>query len=284
MTELHRPAGLAAAQAGQAPPLGRARPPGLPASTRGTTTLRPPAARSANPLVVGQWVHHPDRGKGRVIAISGPVASVRFGAEPTDCSIPLPQLVSHKAHRRATASPVAARPATVTRGSTATTVSGATAPGPRVNEHAWHPVTRTLVILAREQGLRVDERPDGWSIRTQQPPHRELVRVREDDFGSHTARAAVTVPAGASDALRSAAAGLDRDIARHLEGCLSLEGRLALMGVLRKAQGRLDRVASRAPAKRTRVASKGSTKVKRARPVTYIRVVQGGAPGLGRRS
>jgi hypothetical protein len=145
-------------------------------------------------------------------------------------------------------------------------------------------VTRTLVILAREQGLRVDQRPDGYSIRAPQSPHRELVRVREDEFGSHMARAALSVPSGSSDALRSAAGELNREVARHLEACLALESRLALVGVLKKAQGRLDRVAPRTPAKRKRVASKGAKKLKRAAPATYIRVVQGGAPGLGRRS
>lgn len=264
--------------------------PGVPRPARPSPPGRPSASRAQKkgpPLVVGQRVWHPQHGGGRVVSLEGVTAGVLFGAEASPRKVLLLGLVSWKAR------PLEARPTGAVTSSVArTAVAGGPAARPATRV-AWHPVPRTLVILARERGLRVDAIDGGFAIVMSKAPQRQLVRIREDADGHHEARAAVSAHAGASRTQRDAVASVNAIIDGHLARGQELEARLALVAYLPGAERRLEQASRESPApgrkKRGRKAAAPASSPEppgpweRRRWPGMIRIVQGGAPGLGKR-
>jgi hypothetical protein len=160
----------------------------------------------------------------------------------------------------------------------------------------WYPVPRTLVMLTKEQGLIVEERGSGFSVRSRHPPQRELMRIRQDPEGSHAARPSVAVGAGSSPARRRAVADIERDMARLLESGGELRSRLKLVALLKSVDRLLAKTEAASSSPRANAPSRegGRSAQRRSDDAVgrwerrtwpgMIRFVQGGSPGLGKRS
>jgi hypothetical protein len=274
------------------PPIAPARPPATAVSAPVKRVLikpTPPAPR----LVVGQRVWHGVHGKARITRIDGERATVQPEAEGSPRTVPLAELISWKVHAKQSVTAPAPKksrilPAQPVRPSRpAATTARALSPA---DPGTWYPVTRTLVVLAREKGLRVDPKPGGFAIRSTRPPFRELVRIREDATGAHSARAAASAGTSVTDEGRLVVTAVNREIARHLQRGLDLQARLALVAYLRKAEVHLEQAARTtrtpkgAPSEPKGPVSDGLGRWERKTWPGMIRFVQGGSPGSGRRS
>lgn len=256
-------------------------------------------------IVLGQSVHHTERGRGRVVLCDPTYVVVRWqetGALEHIDGTGLSRLMSSPP-RRSASQPRRSRttrvlrttsewkelqlslmPAGMRRSQDGAIARGGGSPTPLhqrrprrpgpVLPPPWRPVPEAFIELARRWGLRVEMRSGGFAIVSPLSPHGDLVRIRQHEDGTFDARPDAFWHPGDTDEHRLAVLRANAAIERYILRSFDLVGLAEFVRYLLRVGRELERTAT---------ATRATDMVRKPRHVS-VHFVRGGAPGSGRRS
>lgn len=237
-------------------------------------------AGKAGRYAVGQHVWHELHGRGRVVATNGSTYLVRWDLGAPETSVDASVIYSKKEWAaRHQPGPPASVPRARRGLKRRVPASHPQAPRARPDAmrrlpHPWRSVPAALPAAARQDRLRVDVRQGGFAIVSRQWPHGDLLRCREAEDGSISARPDLAWVPQDPDEHREAVRRANDDLDAHLIRIGEIDGLRRLFILIR----RLERGLST-----TSASVQDLDRMKKPRRIS-VRIVPGGAPGSGRRA